>query len=109
MVRGPTWIIPGVTIDLEVLDKKREWEEMGQHKYYVSTYRKFYASTHYTDGSRARKTGLTGVGIYIPDFKISLTKKYNLSGWNRKEEVIINRMRFGHSGLNASLFITGVH
>ncbi len=35
--------------------------------------------------------------------------KRSISGRNRKEEVIITRMRFGHSGLNASLFVTGIH
>ncbi len=67
----PTWIIPDVEIDLEILDKKREWEEMGNIKYNVNKYiqERFYASMHiYTDGSKDPKTGLTGVGIHIPDF-----------------------------------------
>ncbi len=36
------------------------------------------------------------------------TKK-SINGRNRKEEVIMTRMRLGHSGLNASLFLIGVH
>ncbi|XDV19448.1 hypothetical protein PO909_024918 [Leuciscus waleckii] len=32
-----------------------------------------------------------------------------INGRNRKEEVIMTRMRLGHSRLNASLFIIGVH
>ncbi len=39
MGRGPKiWIIPEVKIDLEILDKKREWEEIGMVKYHVNKY-----------------------------------------------------------------------
>jgi len=51
---------------------------MGKIKYNVNKYiqERFYASMHiYTDGSKDPKTGITGVGIYIPDFKISITKR----------------------------------
>lgn len=36
----PKWIIPEVKIDLGILDKKREWEELGMIKYQVNIYRK---------------------------------------------------------------------
>ncbi len=49
MGRGPKiWIIPEVKIDLEILDKKREWEEIGMVKYNVNKYiqKHFNARTH---------------------------------------------------------------
>ncbi len=72
------WIIPEIKIDLEILDKKREWEEMGMVKYHVHKYiqERLYASMHiYTDGSKDTRTGITGIGVYIPEFKISISKR----------------------------------
>ncbi len=63
---------------MEILDKKQEWEEMGMIKYHVNKYIKerFYASMHiYTDGSKDPRTGTTGIGVYIPEFKISISKR----------------------------------
>lgn len=74
----PKWIISEVKIDLGILDKKREWEEMDMIKYQVNKYiqERFYASMHiYTDGSKESRSGITGIGVYIPEFKISITKR----------------------------------
>jgi len=74
----PKWIIPEVRIDLGILDKKREWEEMGMLEYKVKKYiqERFYASMHiYTDGSKDPRTGITGIGVYISEFKISISKR----------------------------------
>lgn len=71
------WIISEVKIDLGILDKKWEWEEMGMIKYHVNKYiqERFYASMHiYTDGSKDPRSGITGIGVYIPEFKISISK-----------------------------------
>ncbi len=46
-------------------------------------------------------------GRHLYNIKKMVDTKKSISGRNRKEEVIIT-MRLGHSGLNASLFITGV-
>ncbi len=72
------WIIPEVKIDLEILDKKQKCEEMGMVKYHVHKYIQatLYAIMHiYTGGSKDPRTGITGIGVYIPEFKISITKR----------------------------------
>ncbi len=48
-------------------------------------------------------------GQHLFNIKEMVDSNKNISGRNIKEEVIITRMRLGHSGLNASLFITGLH
>ncbi len=73
-----TWIIPEVKIDLEILDKKQKCEEMGMVENHVYKYIQatFYAIMHiYTGGSKDPRTGITGIGVYIPEFKISITKR----------------------------------
>lgn len=47
-------------------------------------------------------------GRHLYNIKKMVGKKF-INGRNRKEEVIMTRMRLGHSRLNASLFIIGVH
>ncbi len=47
-------------------------------KYHVNKYiqERFYASMHiYTDGSEDPRTGITGIGVYIPEFRISISKR----------------------------------
>lgn len=72
----PPWLFPDVKTDINILEKKREWrmEEVGvktsiylRHSYY--NYLKIY-----TDGSK-NKQECVGIGIYIPEFKVNLSKR----------------------------------
>lgn len=74
----PPWILPDVVIDLEILEKIREWEEMGLVKYNVKKHvqEKFYGSLEvYTDGSKDPVLGVTGIGIYIPEIEKKISKR----------------------------------
>ncbi len=55
------------------------------------------------------KWNIDNKGRHLYNIKKMVDTKKSISGRNRKEEVIITRMRLGHSGLNASLFVTGGH
>ena len=72
----PPWLFPIVNIDVSIVEKKREWQinEVGfkTSLYLRSNYHNYLKI--YTDGSK-NKEECVGIGIYIPEFKISISKR----------------------------------
>ncbi|XP_043998578.1 uncharacterized protein LOC122846005 [Gambusia affinis] len=73
---SPSWIFPAVNVDIKLLKMKNDWnlKEIGvKTDIYLRNSYYNYAKI-YSDGSKNSK-GCVGIGIYISEFKIDISKR----------------------------------
>ena len=72
----PPWLFPEAKIDLNILEKKGDWqaEDVGAQTHVYLRERYGIYLQIFTDGSKDKEHRV-GVGVYIPEFKVSIAKR----------------------------------
>ncbi len=78
----PLWIFPVPNVDLKLIELKKEWTERNADNivYLVREYVKqnyYQCIPIFTDGSKDSGNDRVGVGVYIPEFDVTIFKIIN--------------------------------
>ncbi len=73
----PLWIFPVPNVDLKLIELKKEWTERNADNivYLVQEYVKqnyYQCIPIFTDGSKNSGNDRVGVGVYIPEFDVTI-------------------------------------
>ena len=73
----PPWVCPVPKVDLTIIERKREWDidnVASRTNEYIKS--NFYTyMTIFTDGSKNPEDGHVGIGVFIPEFKVHISKR----------------------------------